>query len=331
MFNTSDAIPRADISTVLMEAMGQEGLFIGQSILPIYTSPTEVGRYPKFPKKESQLLRGASDPTDAAGTFSSSTRRNDTGTYNEVERKFTWDNYQTVEYGLEERVDDTVARRMANFFDAEVVTGKLLARMLMVDYELQVASTINNSTTFTATNSATAWTAANIATMDVPRDINECVERLTAVGERPDTMVMSLTIFNLIRRSQKLQAYLYGYLNTTQGGSNVTAQMIAQCFGLKRVLVSEASVDVAAKGLTASLSPIWGNTYVSLMRTGEGDFMSGGVGRTIVWDSDSPGGLFTSESYRDETRRGTKIRVRSNRVLKILLPSAAQLITTQFS
>jgi hypothetical protein len=330
MYNTADSIPRADISTVLMEAMGQEGLYIGQLLLPIYTSPTEVGRYPKFPKKEGELLRTGRNAS-AASTFNSSTKRGATGTYNEIDRRFTWDSYQTEEYGLEERVDDVVGRRMANFFDAEVVTGKLLMNALMMDYEMEVAATINNSSTFTATAADTAYTEANISTANVPKDINACIERMTLLGEVPDTLTLSLTVWNYIRRTQKLQAYLYGYLNVTQGGSNITEQMFAQAFGLQRVLISKKSVDVAAKGLTSSLIPIWGNTYMSLAKTGDGDFMNGGVGRTIVWDADSPGGLFTSETYRDEKRRGTMLRVRSNRAQKVLLTDACQLITTNYA
>jgi hypothetical protein len=68
-----------------------------------------------------------------------------------------------------------------------------------------------------------------------------------------------------------------------------------------------------------------------LLKTGEGDFMNGGAGRSIIWDADSPGGLFTSEQYRDEKRRGDMLRVRSNRVLKIIDPTCAQLINLQWS
>jgi hypothetical protein len=85
------------------------------------------------------------------------------------------------------------------------------------------------------------------------------------LGQYPDTAVMSLSVWNRIRRSTKLQTYLYGTLNTNAGGSAITTQMFAQAFGIKRVLVSTKAVDVAAKGLTASLTSIWGNTYMSLI------------------------------------------------------------------
>lgn len=325
MFNTSDSVPRADISTVLMEAVGQENLYIGQLVLPVYPSATQVGRYPKFKIEKGELLS-----SEASGD----TKRNQTGTYNEISRKFEWDSYQTEEYGLEERVDDTVATAMANFFDAEVVTGKLLMNNLMLAYEKDAAAVINDSSIFTTTASTVAYTEANVSgatPFDVPRDINDAIERATLLGEPPDTCTMSLSVWNRIRRSQKLQTYIYGFLNVTQGGSQITEQMFAQAFGIQRLLISRKSYNSSIKGKSKALLPVWGNDYIWIGRTGEGDFMNGGVGRTVVWDADSPGGLFTSESYRDEKRRGNMIRVRSNRVIKVVNPNAGQLITTQFA
>jgi len=325
MFNTTDSVPRADISTVLMEAVAQEKLYIGQLVYPTYPSGREVGRYPKFRIGAAELLK--------AGTGYGSTKRNETGTYNELTRKFEWDSYQTEEFGLEERVDDVVARRMESFFDAEVVTSKLLMNSLMLDYEVEVATTLYNASTFTATNSTVAYTEANITTFDVPLDMNAAIERMTFLGEVPTSAIMSLSLWNRIRRSQKLQTYVYGYLNVNQGGSQITEQMFANVFGLQEILIAKKSYDTSLKNTTPTTTvvPVWPNTYIALVKRAEGDFMNGGVGRTIVWDADSPGGLFTSESYRDEKRRGNMLRIRSNRVLKTVSPNCVQLITTQYT
>jgi hypothetical protein len=341
MFNTVDSVPRQDVSTALMEAVGQEKQFIAQMLMPIYPSATEVGRYPRFRKQAAELLRAGRNPTDATGTFNSSTKRQATGTFNEVTRKFEWDSYQTSEYGLEERVDDVIRRRMTNFFDADMITAKLLMNELMLDYEMEVASKLNTTTStdssegLVSTNSRTAWnsTTAGDGTMDAPRDINECTERLTLLGTNPEEcdIVMSLTVFNLLRRSKLMQTYVYGFLNVTQGGSQIQPNMIAQAFGLRSCIIAKKSVDVAIKGKTPSLVPVWGNTNVLIGKFGEGDFMNGGLGRSIIWDADSPGGLFTSEQYRDEKRRGDMLRVRSNRVLKMIDPTCGQLIATQYS
>jgi hypothetical protein len=310
-----------------MEAVAQEKLYIGQLIFPTYPSTREVGRYPKFRIGAAELLKG--------GTNYGSTKRNETGTYNELSRKFEWDSYQTEEFGLEERVDDVVARRMESFFDAEVVTGKFLMNSLMIDYEIETQLKTFDPTTFPDTNASTMWNNTNLTTMDVPADMNAVIEKITYLGEVPTSVVMSLQLWNLIRRSQKLQTYVYGYLNVNQGGSQITEQMFANVFGLQEVIIAKKSYDPTLKGSTVAPStavvPVWPSDWCALVRRAEGDFMNGGVGRTILWDADTPGGLFTSESYRDEKRRGNMLRVRSNRTIKVVSPNCVQLIDTGFS
>lgn len=323
MYNTADSIPRADISTVLMEAVAQEKFYVGQEIFPVFPSALEQGRYPRFKVNESELLK----PGKAGG----STKRGATGTYNEVERKFTWDTYQTEEYGLEERVDDVVARRMQNFFDAEMVTGKLLMNALMLDYEMECAAAAFDPATFTATAATVAYTTANLATMDVPTDLNNLIERLTLLGENSTVIIMSLPVWNRVRQSQKMQTYMYGFLNVTQGGSQITPDMFSAVFGGVRLIIAKKSVDTALKGQTPTLTPVWSNAYIGVFNVAGGDFLNGGIGRTVLWDADSPGGLFTSESYRDERRRGNMLRVRSNRVIKVMNAACGQLITTNFA
>lgn len=323
MYNTTDSIPRADISTVLMEAVAQEKFYVGQEIFPVFPSAQEVGRYPRFTVKDTELMK----PGKAGG----STKRGATGTYNEVTRKFVWDSYQTEEYGLEERVDDVVARRMENFFDAEMVTGKFLMNALMIDYEMECAAAAFDPATFTTTNAIVAYTAANTLTMDVPSDLNALIERITLLGENSSVIIMSLPVWNRIRASKLMQTYMYGFLNVSQGGSQITPDMFSAVFGGVRLIIAKKAVDTAPKGQAPTLVPIWGNDFVGVFNVAPGDFLNGGIGRTIVWDADSPGGLFTSESYRDEKRRGNMLRVRSNRVIKIMSTASGQLIRTNFA
>jgi hypothetical protein len=321
MYNTTDSVPRADISTVLMEAVAQEKLYVGGLIFPVYPSGREVGRYPKFRIGPAELLK--------AGKGYGSTKRNETGTYNEISRKFEWDSFQTEEFGLEERVDDVVARRMESFFDAEVVTGKLLMNSLMLDYELETAAKTFDPVTFGDTNAVVAYTEANKDTIDVPQDVNAMIERMTLLGEVPTSIIMSLKLWNFIRRTKLLQTYVYGYLNVNQGGSQITEQMFANVFGLSEVIIAKKSYDTTLKGVATPICvPVWSNDWLAVLRRADGDFMNGGVGRTIIWDADAPGGLFTSESYRDEKRRGNMLRVRSNRVIKTISPNCVQLLDT---
>ena len=317
-YNTSDSVPRQDISTLLMEAVHQEKHYIASSLLPIYGSEREVGRYPRFRIGKGELLKKESQ------------KRGATGTYNESEEQFEWDSYQTVEYGHEKRVDDTVRKQMRDFFDSDMVTAKFCMNKVMLDYEVEAATAIMDPTVFTAAAAGTAYTEANLNTMDFPADLNATIEALTLNGEEPNTIVLSLSLYNRLKRSKLLQTYLYGHLNTTQGGSNITPTLVAEAFGVPNIVIAKKSFDNAIKGKT-NVVPVWGNSYIWVGEVQGGDFMNGGAGRTIIWDADSEGGLFTTDQYREEKRRGDMIRVRSNRVIKIVNPNSGRLITTNWA
>lgn len=315
-FNSTDSVPRQDISTLLMEAVHQEKHFVASSILPVYGSEREVGRYPRFRIGKGELLKKESQ------------KRGATGTYNESEEQFEWDSYQTQEYGHEKRVDDVVRKQMRDFFDSDMVTAKFCMSKLMLDYEVEAAAAIMDPATFTAANGSVAYTEGNLTTIDFPADLNAAIEALTLNGEEPNTIVLSLSVYNRLKRSTKLQTYLYGHLNTTQGGSNITPNLVAEAFGIPNIVIAKKSYDRGIKGKT-DVVPVWGNSHIWVGEVQGGDFMNGGAGRTIIWDADSEGGLFTTDQYRDEARRGDKIRVRSNRVIKIVNPNSGRLIATQ--
>lgn len=314
-YNTSDSVPRLDISTLLMEAVHQEKHFVASSLLPVYGSEREVGRYPRFRIGKGELLKKESQ------------KRGATGTYNESEEQFEWDSYQTQEYGHEKRVDDTVRKQMRDFFDSDMVTAKFCMSKLMLDYEVEAAAAIMDPAVFTAAAAKVNYTENLLDTIDFPFDLNATIEALTLNGEEPNTIVMSLSVYNRLKRSKLLQTYLYGHLNTTQGGSNITPNLVAEAFGIPNIVIAKKSYDRGIKGKT-DVVPVWGNSYIWVGEVQGGDFMNGGAGRTIIWDADSEGGLFTTDQYREEKRRGDMIRVRSNRVIKIVNPNSGRLITT---
>lgn len=325
MYTNAAAAPRTDISAFLEEAVEIEKLFVGQKIFPIYESDVESGRYPKFKIRDGALLKREA------------TRRNQTGTYNEVDRKFDWVTYQTEEFGLEERIDDVMSKRFQKFFDSEVLTAKFVMRSLMIDYEVTAAAKLQTpigtdpDEGFTATNSTVAYTEANLATFDFPLDITDAMARMESLGEVPNAIVMSRAVFNRLRRSKNMQLYLFGSLSANAGNRAITENLIGETFGFEYVFVTKMSYDMAAKGVGPTMGPIFGNNYIWIGHIAGGDWNAGGFGRTIIWDADSPGGLFTTESYRAEHRRGDMVRVRSNRSLKVLNQNAGQLIGTQYA
>lgn len=318
-YSNAAAISRPEISAFLEEAQSVENLLIGAKVLPVYTSEKRAGRYPKLRIQNGELL-------NSGGAL-----RGPTGTYPEVNREWEWDTFDCEDRGLEERIDDTLREEMSDFFDLEVTTAKLVRRALMLQHEIRAAAAVMATGTFTTTNSSVAYSEANAATVDFAKDITDAIARMEALGQVPNTLVMSRTVFNRIRRTTKLQTYIYGNIPGA-GNKDITPSSLGNAFDVPlNVLISGSSYNTAKKGQTYSLSSIWGTSHISLCSVAGGEFQNGGMGRTIVWGSDCPGGQFCTETYRSEARRSDTLRVRTHDTLKILDATAAQLIATQWA
>lgn len=317
MYSTQ-AVSRPEITAFLEQAQSADKYFIGQKLFPVKDVKARAGRYPRLDMAKGKLMR-----RDV-------TKRNSTGSYNEITRQHGWDNYDCEDRGLEERIDDTKAAEMSSFFSLEKLTGKLVRRAVALDFEVNAASIIMNETNFAKENAKVVYTEANIDTVDVPYDIELAVERIISRGETANTMVMSLKLWNYVRRSKQMQAYVWGKLTDSSGRKQITTQHLAEVFELENIFVARGHHDTG-KGETANISSVWGTSHIFVGDVKGGDFDEGGVGRTLVWDADCPNGLYATETYRDEKRRSDMVRVRSNSIEKIVNSNAGQLVKTSFA
>lgn len=317
---TSGATIRADLNLKVEEAQASDDFFIGLRAMPPLAVEAKSGTYPRLQIGPAQLLTSVA------------TERGTDGSYGEVTRQWGTDTYDCVDRGLTERVDDAQARDMARFFNLEATAARLVLRQMMLAHEVRVAAALINTTTFGAgTNSAVAYTEANIATISFVADVLAAIERVRNNGTNPDTIVLSSTVYNRVRRGTLVQNFVAGSVGK---GAEVTGSTMAQAFadeGIKQVLIGKSRRNTANVGQAASMASVWGNALIWVGRSNSGalDARDGGAGFTFHWNAE--GGLFVTETYRDEDRRGNIVRVRQNTAEKVVDPTAATLITTQFS
>jgi hypothetical protein len=321
-YSNTTASPRPEISAFLEESQGAEEGFIAQKVMPVLQQETRNGDYPRIRRGKGELMKRHS------------TRRAQDGSYNEGIRAIEWDQYDCVEFGWEERIDDARAKEMKRFFDMEVLTAKLNKRTLMIDYEARVAEKWAGAASegATATAASVAYTEGNLANIDFPKDVQEAQERGSKKGIIFNTMVMSLSVFNRLRRSSKLQSFLFS--NLGQGVYKVIgAKDLIEPFGIENIVIAKGAYDSAPKNTAGNFTGtfIWSNAYVWLADVKSGDFSEGGVGRTIVWGPDCPGGLWTTETYRDEKRRGDMVRTRTHTAEKFVDVGCLEMITTGYA
>lgn len=320
MYDNSTAIYRPDINAFIEEAQGVEKHFIAQRIFPVLNVDKQSAQYPRIKIGGGSLLRR------------DSTKRNATGTYNEVSRKHTWDNYTCEDRGLKERIDDDKAAQMKDFFDLEVVTAKLVRRMMMIDFEVSAKDALFDEAVFAKENAKVAYTEALLATADFAYDMNLAIEKLILRGVEVNSIVLSHKLWNYVRRTKMLQDYLFGSEPTKK--KLIKAKDVSEAFSEENqreieVIVASAGMDVSNRAKDVpSLTNIFPASHVWIGSVKGGDFKEGGVGRTLSWTQSVKTGLLETETYRDEERRGDMVRIRSNSIEKIVDDTAGQLIVT---
>jgi|694.fasta_scaffold21445_10 hypothetical protein len=316
MYSAQGATLRGDVQQAVIQAGGIEDNLIGAKVFPATPVDAKTGQYLRMNIAAGALLKREDSSLRAAD-----------GSYNEISRAWESATYECVDRGLQERIDDSVSADAGRYFSVEVTTAKLLLRNMLLQHETRVANTLFSASSGFETNdvSATAYTNANIASIDPAKDITDALEALTKKGVTPNTLVLNLSVFNLIRRAPKLQTFLFGNLPSGQQRL-VQANDIASAFGLGNVLIGAATYDAAKKGsASTSLSYIWSNTYMWVGNVQGGDFVGGGAGRTLNWTADASQ-LFTTESFRDENRRSDILRVRQH-TAEVIIDSTAGVLT----
>jgi len=323
MYNNSTAVYRPDIQAFLMQAEDVEEAFCAQDLFPVHNVSKRTGQYPRITIAEGGLMR------------KDESARNATGTYNEITRRHNWDNYKLTDRGLKVRIDDDKADEMDDFFDLEMVESRLLKRSLLYGHEARAATALMDTSVFPNEAAAVAYTESTLSTVDFARDMMLAIKKLKNRGVMPNRIVLSDTLWNLIRRSKLLNDYMFGATNNIKRlikGSDIGTAFSEEAGGPIELKVASASEDTSNRAkTTAVFSPIWGNAGIWVGKVKGGDLQAGGATRCLSWTKAVKSGLFETESWRDEERRGDMIRIRSYSDFKILDETAGQIIVTSFA
>jgi hypothetical protein len=318
-YTNSNALPRAEISQAVFEAQSNLNAlpFIGLDVLPVLSVPAKSGEYVKI-----EVGNGETFNSDALKTAPGADR-------SRVTRRFATDNYSCTSFELEELLPDESSSDLGRYFDVEVSSATFLANNLLIGHEQRVADLLYGSG-ISAISATAAYTAGSVDTLDIAKDIDDASTELAKKNIVPDTVIMSLLVFNRIRRSTKLLNNIFGPVKNVNQARPASAQEVADALNVSRVLIGRAAKNGAKKGQAFSGSFIWGTNKVILAKLGAGEFTAGGLGRTLLWNEDSPTPLVT-ETYRDEARRSNVIRARHNTAEKLIDASCAIGIDTSFA
>lgn len=339
----STAITRLDLSLSYNEfsLLANQKKFIGLKVLPPIGVSQEAADFPKISIED--LLSKVEE-----------TKRAPRAGYKRDTFSWTTDNYAVEEHGVEETVDDATVERYGDVLRVEMIATIRAVNRILQRLEYDIAAAVFNTTTFTGaaltTAIGTAWTTA--ATADPLADIDAAHEKVSVgCGEDANTLVLTKKGFTSMIRTARLEGLLkydaselLVALNTGQNQSMVSQVIsgLKDLLQVERILVGRGFKNTADKGQTASLARGWDNTMAMLCVSNDdgfnGDLESPvpTLGRTIFTTKNGeplPGSDGAGEDsllfdeYRDDTVRGSIIRPRNKRQVKMLHVECGHLLT----
>lgn len=317
VYQNTVAAPREELNDVISESVTTDEMFVGIKVLAPKPMRLPTGHVPKITVGKGNLMRATRK------------RRTPGANFDRWQSAIDDHSITLVQIPEEVLLPDEQTMLYEDYFAFESFYAQEATNRLRRAHEIECETALFDAGVFTATNSTVAYTAANIATMDPVTDILNAIRRIKAAGEMPNTILIPGPVYDRVRVSTIMKAWIAGSINP---GAQVTSDAIQASFekqGIKQVLVADSYVNNSDEGNADVIDPIWPNTYMFIGNVQAGELKGGGVGRTFFWDKEGP--LFNIQSYRDESRKSNVIRAMKTSSSDITNARAGQLITTQYS
>lgn len=171
-----------------------------------------------------------------------------------VEWSVTWGTYGCLPHGLKDPVTDQDRKNADAPIDPELDTVEFLKDHMLLDYEDKVAALATTLATYPASNRVTLagadqWNSGLSGATPV-QDINTGI---AACAMAPNLMIIGYEAWLVLREDAGIVARTRGI-----AGGTVTEPLVAESFGLDRVVVAKARKSTAA----GVLSYVWGKDVV---------------------------------------------------------------------
>ena len=287
--------------------------FIGARVLPEMPVPKSAGTFGKVPIEE--LLK----QTD-------NLKRNSRAGYSRDRSQFTEDNYQCVEYGYEELIDDRDRNLYSSFLDAEGFATQRAVNQLLTAQELRVASAVFDTSAF----NTTAWAAPTLddPTATARRQIEDASQAVyDQCGMWPNAVICNRKVFRELRLNNGVtEAIASAGAGDQVRSTDVTVAQMQEVFDVDMVLVAGGAQNTANVNQQAAISQLWANHIMLAKVAVTQDIREPCIGRGFHWAEDGSSFLGTMEMYREDQTRGNVARIRHEVHEKIIYTEAGHIL-----
>jgi hypothetical protein len=270
--------------------------FRGLEIARTFNSMVDKGTLPVV-TRESQ-----------AGTGDGKTRRAPGSAYNRDDIEAEGIAFQCLGYGHETPLPDEDVAMYKSEFDAQVVAGVRNRVRIMTDLEVKIKNMVQNTTTFNVSdgnfkdNSAAPWATAG---SDILGQVDAAIDAMIANGGLPNSIVIPRLLSKYLKTNTAIKAMLSGIAYPTL---DQVAEVLRTYWNIPNIIFPGAVYNSAKKGQDASMTDIWGDTYVQVCRVAQSEDPSESCAfRTPLWQEMS-GADVAIRTYREEQTDSTIVK-----------------------
>lgn len=231
----------------------------------------------------------------------SDARRAPKSGYNRIDWELSTDTFKCIKYGLEEVIDDDERRIAKSPLNLNVDTTEIVTDRMLLAAEKRVADIVTSTTTMTSNTTLVGndkWSAYN--TSDPIKDIEAGKTAVSnAIGQEANKMILSKDAFDKLKWHPAILSKIQ-YVQRAV----VTTDLLAAIFGFAEVRVASSLYNSAGKGLTPSLSRLWGKDVLIAYVEKSVGLKKISLGYTMQFE-----GLQTISPFRDDKNIGDVIRV----------------------
>lgn len=258
---------------------------IADMVAPRVPVSTDAFKYFKFNKDEAFTV-----PDTKIGRKSEA---------NEVEFGGTEVTDSTADYGLRDAVPlRDIQNAEGTPFDPLGQASLNLSRLVQLDREVRVAGLVFNAANYATGNKATLTTTAQWSDYTNSNPVSAMLTAFDSMIMRPNTLVLGQAVWTVLRQHPRVVEAVKGTGAGVNAVGIVTRDQLAALLEIDQILVGQAFLNGAKKGLAASYGRCWGKFAAALYME---PVTSTQAATTAVFTADSGGGLRVRDWF-DEKR-----------------------------
>lgn len=176
-------------------------------------------------------------------------------------RQASSDSYFVEPNGLEDLITPEEYANYEQPFDIEKDVTMQLTTLLKIAKEKALADSLRSTSILTQNTTLSGTGQFNDYVNSTPITVvNTAVATIrNNSGVVPDTMIMDLNVFNVLKYHPTIVRNL-GYADNRAG--QLSVDDLARAFNMKRILIADVVYNSAKEGQSDSLTPLWGKDII---------------------------------------------------------------------